>query len=228
MTTKEEIFDVFHTKASTKQDVVVEAEKAFAMVKDVLKELCLSYAKTHKEKDHRVVVEFNEVGTHELRMRFGGDVLLFHMHTNIFNFDEAHSVRNTSYVKEDEMRAYCGVINIYNFLNDSFKYDRKNDLGFLISRIFVNKEGHFFVEGKKKLNTLYRDFMHDTISKEAVKHIVEQSILYALDFDLQTPAFQKVELVSIGQMEKLTESSKLKTAKRLGFRMSWENEEYRR
>ncbi len=228
MTTKKEIFDVFHVKASTKQDVVVETEKAFRMVNEVLKELCLSYAKTHKDKDERVVVEFNEVGAHECRMRFGGDVLLFHLHTNVFNFDDSHSMRNSSYVKEDNLRSYCGIINIYNFLNDSFKFDRKNDLGFLISRIFINKEGHFFVEGKKTLNTLYRDFMHQTISKEAVKHVVEQSIIYALDFDLQTPAFQKVELVSIGQMEKLTESSRLKTAKRLGFRMSWENEEYSR
>ena len=52
------------------------------------------------------------------------------------------------YVKEDKMRSFCGVIHVYNFLNDSFKYNRLNDVGNLVARIFVNKDKHFFVEGE--------------------------------------------------------------------------------
>ena len=43
------------------------------------------------------------------------------------------------------------MINIYNFLSDSFVYDRERDLGYLVARVFLNKEGHFFVQGKKQL-----------------------------------------------------------------------------
>ena len=48
-----------------------------------------------------------------------------------------------------QYRTYCGVINMYNFLSDSFKYNRENDLGYLIGRMFINKE-NTFVEGKGK------------------------------------------------------------------------------
>ena len=66
------------------------------------------------------------------------------MHTNTFSFDKSHQIWNSSYVKEDEYKAYCGVINVYNFLSDSFKYNRANDLGYMIGRLFINKEKHFF------------------------------------------------------------------------------------
>jgi hypothetical protein len=42
---------------------------------------------------------------------------------------------------------YFGVVNVYNFLSDSFRYNRERDLGYLVARIFLNKEGHFFVQG---------------------------------------------------------------------------------
>ena len=48
---------------------------------------------------------------------------------------------NTSYVKEDKNRSYCGVIHLYNFLADSFKYNRLNDVGYLIGRVFIIRIG---------------------------------------------------------------------------------------
>jgi len=34
------------------------------------------------------------------------------------------------------------MISIYNFLSDSFKFNRVNDIGYLIARVFTNKENH--------------------------------------------------------------------------------------
>ena len=48
----------------------------------------------------------------------------------------------------DRANSYCGVINIYTFLSDSFKFNRNADEGYLIGRIFVNRERSYFVEGK--------------------------------------------------------------------------------
>src|SRR5574340_1141800 len=59
----------------------------------------------------------------------------FH-HTNVFEFDTRHLVWKTSYVKEKATRSFCRMINVYNFLPDSFKYNRANDLGYLVARIF--------------------------------------------------------------------------------------------
>ncbi len=218
------IYDLFFDKASLKQDVFERTVDAFKVLKEVLKSIEEEYHKRYGDKDNRVIVKYSEVGKNEARLQFGGDILVFHMHSNIFGFDPSHSVVNSSYVKNDPSRAYCGVINIYNFLNDSFKFNRKRDLGLLIARLFVNKENHFFVEGKKKLNFTFRDFMHDQLSTKSLEEVVDNCIRYALDFELQTPSFQQVEVVTVEQMEMLSESNKLRTVKRMGFRMKWEQD----
>ena len=56
----------------------------------------------------------------------------------------------TKYVQKDELNSYSGIINIYNFLTDSFKYDRIDDLGYLVGRLFINRHSHYFVEGKRQ------------------------------------------------------------------------------
>ena len=58
---------------------------------------------------------------------------------------------NVFYPEENPNRGFCGLIHIYNFLNDSFKYNRVHDLGYLIGRIFINHENHFMVQGKRQL-----------------------------------------------------------------------------
>jgi hypothetical protein len=116
------------------------------------------------------------------------------------------------------MKSYCGVINIYNFLADSFKYQRVNDLGYLIARLFVNHEQHFFVEGKRQLGFLYNDFANAVITPEKLQDIVETTIAYCLDFDLFTPPFDEVKVISLGQLEDESSMMSLKTGKRLGFR----------
>ena len=40
---------------------------------------------------------------------------------------------------QNQLGTFCGIINIYNFLSDSFKYNRESDLGYLVGRIFINK-----------------------------------------------------------------------------------------
>ena len=92
----------------------------------------------HKDEKNLVPFEFHDKSEFEAELRFGGDVLIFFMHTNIFEFSRDHEVMKTSYVREDPDRSYCGTILIFNFLADSFHYNRENDLGYLIGRIFIN------------------------------------------------------------------------------------------
>ena len=123
----------------------------------------------------------------------------------------------TKYVKEDPLRAYCGMILIYDFLSDSIKYGRMNDVGYLIARIFINKDGHFFIQGKRQFSFMYNDFTEFEINPEIVRLIVQTSILHTIDFDLFVPPFDEVKEVSL--MQKIMEagSAALKTGKRLGF-----------
>ncbi len=212
-------------KSSMKQDVYEKTFQAFNMMKSIAFEIVREIKKAPTQTDKRVVVEYRERGEFEFEIRISGDLLIFAMHTNIFEFDRSHLIWRSSYLKEDASRSFCGMINIYNFLNDSFRYNRINDLGYLIGRIFTNKENHYFLEGKRQLGFLYNDFVHATIDEKAIKAVLESTILYCLNFDLYTPPFDSIKEISVSEMQAASESMQIKTGKRLGFRFQADNDE---
>ena len=189
-------------------------------MKQVLKEIGDDLSSRIESVDERVIIEYKDTGEFEAQLRVAGDVLVFHMHTNVFKFDSQNSLWNTSYFKENGNRGYCGLINIYNFLNDSIKYNRVNDSGYMIGRVFVNAENHFMVEGKRQMGFLYNDIINSVIDKDKMKAIIQSAVLYTLDFDLFIPPYDKVKEVSVFEIQQLSDKLKLKTAKRLGFQFT--------
>jgi len=215
---QELIFKTVKDKSVLKQDVFNNIILNFKVLKQVLKEVGDDLRGRVEAVDERVIVEYKDTGEFEAQLRVAGDVLVFHMHTNVFKFDTQHNLWNTSYFKENGNRGYCGVINIYNFLNDSIKYSRVNDSGYMIGRLFINAENHFMVEGKRQMGFLYNDILNSVIDKDKMKAIIQSSILYTLDFDLFIPPYDQVKEVSVFEIQQLSDNLKLKTAKRLGFR----------
>ena len=220
MKEQDQIIQELAKKASTKQAVSRTAKGVFQELKKTLKKFSKEVQLEMIEIDKHVEIEYNDKGEFEAELKFSGDTLIFHLHSNTFQFDEKHHIWKSTYTKEDEYRAYCGVINIYNFLSDSFKYNRENDLGFLIGRIFVNKDNHFFVEGKGKLSFLFNDFENAIVNKKELTSIIQEAIMFAMDFELITPPFKEVEVVTLHQIKEMSQNMKLKTAKPLGFRFS--------
>lgn len=224
-TPRELIIKTLKEKSVLKQDVYKQTLAAFHEIKSVIKEVVSDFKKQAAEIDKRIIIDFKDKGEFEIELRVAGDVLFFNMHTNIFEFDRSHQIWKTSYVKNDHSRSYCGMINIFNFLADSIKYNRTGDLGYLVGRIFVNKENHYFIEGKRQLGFLYNDFVNKTIDKEAVKAIIESTILYCLNFDLFTPPFDSVKEVSVSEILEASNSMQMKTGKRLGFRFQSDSDQ---
>jgi hypothetical protein len=204
-------------KSSMKQDVFDNTLRTFGLLKSVIKEVAEDLNQYHKQ-DKRVSVEYKDISERQVQIRVAGDTVIFYMHTNVFDFDKSHRIWKTSYVKEDNFRSFCGMIQIFNFLADSFKYNRVNDLGYLIGRIFLNKESHYFVEGKRQLGFLYNDFVNTVIDRVALKAIVESAILYCLNFDLYTPPFDSVKEITVSDMQAAESNIQISTGKRLGFR----------
>ncbi len=205
-------------KASTKQTVYNNTLQTFKILKKVLQQLEKDYKNIIKgELTEPSMPHYNERGPFEVEFKIGGDLLLFSMHSNVFQFDDKHPVWKTDYLKEEPMCGYCGVINIYNFLADSFKYNRMNDIGYLVARIFVNKDNHFFVEGKRQSDVLVKDFAIDTISPGIIRQIIETAIQYSIEFDLLVPLYDQVKLATVEQMREKISHSKIVTGKRLGF-----------
>lgn len=222
---RKEIISLLKTKASTKQDVFHNTIKWFEVLKEVLEQIATEYNAELNNFDPRVEVAYQSRGNHDVKLKVAGDTLLFHMHTNVFSFDDSHGIWSNSYVEKDSLNAYCGMINVYNFLSDSFKYNRENDAGYLIARIFINKENHFFVEGKRQMGFLFNDFQNSQLNKNNLKQIVESCILFSLNFDLLTPDYATMSRISISQIIELTRNIKLTTEKRLGFKLSHENDQ---
>jgi len=220
MDSEKDILKLLKEKACTKQKVYKITKEVFAEIQEILsaKATRLNAAVS----DVNVNIAYEESGDFDAKLKFSGDTLLFHMHTNIFDFEPSHQIHKTSYVKEDKMRSFCGIINIYNFLSDSLKYKRLNDAGFLIARLFINKDSHFFVEGDKELGFLFNDFINQKINKEQMDNIINSAMQYSLNFDLETPYFNDVKIVSVHEILDTNNNHKIKTSKRLGFKFSHE------
>jgi hypothetical protein len=203
-------------KGGLKLDVYNNTYESFQDMKLIAKEMIDSMKKKVTKIDNRIAFNYNDRGEFETEMKFGGDMLVISMHTNIFEFPREHDIMNLSYIKNDITRSYCGIINLYNFLADSYKYNRVNDVGYLVARIFINKEYHYFVEGKRQIGLMYNNFAKAKVDRGALKRILETAISYCVDFDLLTPVYDSIKVVSLS--ERLENTMNLRTGKRLGFR----------
>ncbi|WP_320053863.1 hypothetical protein [uncultured Acetobacteroides sp.] len=214
------IIDILQLKTNIKQKVYDNTFEVFNQLKEMLHELTNDINEELSGVDRRVKLEYRDRGKFEAEIRIAEDILIFSMHTNVFQFDRDHQIWKTSYVEQDKLNALCGVINIYNFLTDSFKYNRLDDLGYLIGRIFINKDLNYFVEGKRQMAFLYSNFGNSPITPDALKKIIETAIVYSLEFDLLVPPYDTVKIASVAQMNTKIENSKMQTGKRLGYKFN--------
>ena len=218
MELKESLKNLVFDKSDLKQQVFRATKETFELFRETTREMMRLFQEQNSKEGRNVNFEFTDHGDFEFEVKFAGDVLVFMMHTNVFEFSRDHQVMKSNYIREDKRRSYCGVIRIYNFLADSFAYNRDQDLGYMIGRVFVNNEKHYFIEGKRELGMLYNNFNTSLITSESVQGIVESAIEYTTNFDLLTPPYDEVKLVSVGEMRSDLDKKSLVTGKRLGFR----------
>ena len=213
-----QLFDALVDKATLKQVVYQNTLSTLNILKKSMRELSDKYDKLDSEKSKKIPFVFKDKGEFEAELRFAGDTLVYMMHTNVFELPRNHEAMKTPYLIEDKNRSFCGIINIFNFLTDSFKYNRTNDVGYLIGRIFVNKDMHYFIEGKREIGFLYSNFGTTEMNQENACEIVESSIQYTINFDLLTPPYEQVKEVTVFEFQTVMDSMQLKTGKRLGFK----------
>lgn len=217
---KQMIIGTLKAKSLLKQKVYDNTFEAFGLVKEILRGMSKEINSSLSGVDPRIKLEYTDRSNFDAQLRVAGDILLFSMHSNIFQFDREHPAWKTPYIQKDRMNSYSGIINIYNFLSDSFKYSRLDDLGYLIARIFINHENQYFVEGKRQMGMLFTNFGNEAINKKALQIIISTSIQYALEFDLLVPPYDTVKIATVGQAEAKIQHSRLITGKRLGFQFN--------
>ena len=69
---------------------------------------------------------------------------------------------------------------------------------------------------------LFNDFANQQIKTKDIEEIINEAMIYALDFDLQAPSFNAVKVVSVHEILDINNNQKLKTAKRMGYKFSSE------
>ena len=217
---KLEIIGTLKEKSILKQKVYDNTFESFNIAKDVLKSLSKEINASIIGADPRIRLEYTDRSNFDAQIKVAGDILLFSMHSNIFQFDREHPAWKTSYIQKNKFNAYSGIINIYNYLADSFKYSRQDDLGYLIARIFINHEKQYFVEGKRQMGMLFTNFGSEEISRQSLQLIISTAILYALEFDLLVPPYDAVKIATVGQAEAKIQHSRVITGKRLGFQFN--------
>ncbi len=221
---RSEILDTIVRKSTLKQRVFDHTFAAFNELKETLLEMASEMDDDLDGKlDRRVRLEYRDRGKFEAQMQIAGDLLIFQMHTDVFEFPADHAVWRTPYVGADPDNSYCGMVNIYNFLSDSFKFNRNADEGYLIGRIFINRERCYFVEGKGQTGVKAASFGTAEIGHEALTGILEDAIRFALGFDLLVPSYEDNKRVTVDQFNTKLDNSKFVTGKRLGYAFETED-----
>jgi hypothetical protein len=207
------------TKAGLKQEVYSKTSKVFKLFKQIAGEIHGSLAVEIGSKHPAIQMELNTKGEFEFHLKFSGDTLVFIMHTNVFAFSPDHEINKKGYIKRNPNRGYFGMIQIYNFLSDSITYNRKADMGYLLGRVFVNYDNRFYVDGKKQLGTLFKGLEEQIIDDKNISKIIEQSMLYCLNFDLYVPPLAAMTQMSLEQKNSFNNVNGLPTGKRVGFKI---------
>lgn len=214
------VLELLRDKSCLKQTLSEKMDEVFADFKRILGSIYEEYhteiVNMKRKKDLRF--QYSELSQYDAQLTFGGDILYFTQHSNIFDFEPTHAIHQTPYVKEDENRAYCGMIQLHNFLFDSIDQQRNQDIGYLVARIFINKDGHFFVEGKRQLGFLYNDFENAVINNVYIRAIIESAMIYTIDFDLLVPPYEAVQMITVQQKLHQQHNRAFQTGKRMGFK----------
>ncbi|NOQ72181.1 MAG: hypothetical protein GQ574_09285 [Crocinitomix sp.] len=210
------LVNTLKNKTGAKLDVYKNTMEWFKVFKLELA-ACIDLIKQEIDDD-RIRLRYVEKGDAEAQLFIGSDVIIFNMHTNVFQLSPRNYASQTSYVRQNPLNGFCGIIRIYDFLADSYEYNRHHDVGYMIGRILINRESHFLMQGKGQLGFMYKDFMHQVLTKEVIKDIILRVSIHALDFDLFIPPYGAAQTATVQDLQTLNHSSQLKTGKRLGFK----------
>ena len=216
------ITDLIDSKCSIKQLTYRNLQELFVQMKDEAKRLIADILDHAKKTDRDITLEVINVSENEFHLKIAGDMLVFLLHSNIVVQPDSHGFNTTPYVMENTMRKYLGQINVYNFMADSFKFNRINDPGYLIARMFINSEKHFIVEGDGQLNFMFEPISKAPVSSPDISIFLQLAISQAMDNDLVTPPFPDIRRITLQQ--KLLRSAMMGMGYKIGFQMAHEGE----
>jgi len=217
-----DIFDGLMQKSTAKQLIYRNTQAAFDCLRQVSQELVVELSHKLNPLDASVVIEYRSINEMEFHIRFSGDLLVFVMHSNIVTFPEDYGPMPTPYVVADFRRRYFGHVMAYNFMADSIKYQRLNDPGYLVGRLLVNIENHYFLEGVQQLELPDNDMSDNLVTPEALRLFVESAMIAAVNNDLIAPLLPEIKKITVKQK---IENQQISRGSKVGFSFSHEQQQ---
>jgi hypothetical protein len=210
----DQIFEGLKQKSTAKQAIYRNTQAAFDCLRLVSQELVVELTRRLTPLDSSVVIEYRSINDMEFHIRFSGDLLVFVMHSNIVTFPDDYGPMPSKYVEVDFRRRFFGHIMAYNFMADSIKYQRMNDPGYLVGRLLVNIENHYFLEGVQQLELPDNDMSDNRITPDAMRLFVESAMIAAVNNDLVAPLLPEIKRISVKQK---MENQQVSRGSKVGF-----------
>ncbi len=215
----DQIFEGLRQKSTAKQAIFRNTQAAFDCLRLVSQELVVELTRKLTPLDSTVMIEYRSINDMEFHIRFSGDLLVFVMHSNVVTFADDYGPMPSPYVVEDFRRRFFGHIMAYNFMADSIKYQRLNDPGYLVGRLLVNIDNHYFLEGVQQLELPNNDMSDNPITTEAMRLFVESAMIAAVNNDLIAPPLPEIQKISVKQK---LENQQVSRGSKVGFSFSHE------
>jgi hypothetical protein len=202
-------------KSSAKQAIFRATQAAFTLLRQTSQQLCLELTqKVTTDADASVKIECLPINEMEFHIRFSGDLLVFVMHSNIVTFPDSFAPLNTPYVEADFRRRFFGHIMAYNFMADSIRYQRLNDPGYLLGRLLINIDSHYFLEGVQQLELPDPDMSRSAVTAESLRLFVESAMIAAVNNDLIAPPLTEIQRINVKQK---LENQQVSRGSKVGF-----------
>ncbi|OGX86369.1 hypothetical protein BEN49_10860 [Hymenobacter coccineus] len=215
----DQIYDGLKQKSTAKQAIYRNTLAAFDCLRAVSQELVVELASKRPPLDASVVLEYRSINDMEFHIRFSGDLLVFVMHSNIVTFPDDYGPMPSAYVQADFRRRFFGHIMAYNFMADSIKYQRLNDPGYLVGRLLVNINNHYFLEGVQQLELPNNDMSDNVLTTAAMRLFIESAMIAAVNNDLIAPPLTEIQKINVKQK---LENQQVSRGSKVGFSFSHE------
>ena len=104
------ILETIVRKSSLKQQVFDNTFATFNELKDILFEMSSEWDDELDGRiDRRVRIEYRDRGKFETQFQVASDLLIFRMHTDVFEFDANHLVWQSPYVQADRDKLHAAT-----------------------------------------------------------------------------------------------------------------------
>ena len=217
----DQIFDGLKQKSTAKQAIFRNTQAAFDCLRLVSQELVLELSRKLTTLDASVVIEYSSINEMEYHIKFSGDLLVFVMHSNVVTFPNDYGPMSSAYVGQDFRRRFFGHIMAYNFMADSIKYQRLNDPGYLVGRLLVNIDNHYYLEGVQQLELPNNDMSDNKVTPDTMRLFVESAMIAAVNNDLIAPPLPEIQKISVKQK---LENQQVSRGSKMGFSFSAQQE----